>query len=74
MPRGVRQRTAYTGDRTRLSRLEEAIGRDARLSDQTREGAVGQVRQLIETLLRLDEQIGVAAKHARGSKAARHAA
>jgi hypothetical protein len=55
MGRAVKIRKSYTGDRTFLSRLENAIERDTRLSPDERSGARQTIQQLISCLMELDK-------------------
>lgn len=54
MARPVRVRKSYTGDRSRLSRLEEAVEKDSRLPDEKKAEALGLIRQLVVLLMEID--------------------
>lgn len=57
MARPVRMRKTYTGDRTKLARLEEAVLKDPRLSDEKKTQVLDQIRQLVGLLMGLDSNL-----------------
>ena len=65
MGRPVRIRDTFTGDRSRLTRLEEAVERDPRLSSEERAELVGLIRQLLAKLIGLDAKLGNVSKFKR---------
>jgi hypothetical protein len=57
MARPVRVRKSYTGDRSRLSRLELAVEKDPRLSLDQRQALSEQIRKLVGLLMELDSKL-----------------
>lgn len=57
MARPVRIRRSYTGDRSRLSRLEMAVEKDPRLSDGQKTEVSEHIRKLVTLLMELDSKL-----------------
>lgn len=57
MARPVRVRESYTGDRSRLSRLEIAVEKDPRLNGEQRSGVTELIHKLISALMDLDSKL-----------------
>jgi hypothetical protein len=54
MVRPIRVRSTYTGDRSRLSRLELAIEKDPRLTAEERRAVGDSIRAVIKRLMQID--------------------
>lgn len=54
MARPVRMRLTYTGDRSKLSRLEEAVEKDERLAAEEKAETLDLIRKLLAMLMKLD--------------------
>lgn len=54
MARPVRIRLTYTGDRSRLTRLEEAVEKDPRLEVEKKSEVLESIRRLVGLLAELD--------------------
>jgi len=57
MARPVRIRKSYTGDRSRLSRLEEAVEKDPRLLSEKKAEVLDLVRKLISLFMEVDQNL-----------------
>lgn len=57
MARPVRIRLTYTGDRSRLSRLEEAVEKDTRIPVEKREKVLEHIRALASLFIDLDRSL-----------------
>lgn len=57
MARPVRIRLTYTGDRSRLSRLEEAVEKDQRLNPDDKAETLDLIRKLLAVLMKLDREL-----------------
>lgn len=57
MARPVRMRLTYTGDRSRLSRLEEAVEKDPRMEPEKKAEVLEHIRKLISLFLELDRRL-----------------
>ena len=54
MGRPVRMRLTYTGDRSRLSRLEEAVEKDPRLQPEKKAEILDLIRKLLTAFMETD--------------------
>jgi hypothetical protein len=54
MARPVRIRLTYTGDRSKLARLEEAVEKDTRLKPEVKAEILDLIRKLIAAFMKLD--------------------
>jgi len=57
MARPVRMRLTYTGDRSKLSRLEEAVEKDPRMEPEKKAEILEHIRKLITLFLELDRKL-----------------
>ena len=58
MARPVAVKVSYTGERSRLSRLEMAIEKDPRLPQDQKTKAAMSIRGLVQALMDLDSTLG----------------